>query len=82
MNKLKSIVLLSIFTLLMPSCNKPASSSFVSSENSIENSSSNEPSISSSSEEPSICKHVNLYGGVIKEPTIIQSGLIKDKCLD
>ena len=79
MNRLKQVILLSIVTLLVPSCHKPSASSFISSESS----SIIEPSVFSSSEESSICKHTNLSEEeVIKKPTIIQSGLNRVKCLD
>ena len=79
MNRLKQVILLSIVTLLVPSCHKPSSSSFISSEKE----STIEPSVSSSSEEPSTCEHTNLgEEEIIKKPTIIQSGLNKVKCLD
>ena len=74
MNRLKQVILLSIVALLVPSCHKPSSSSFISSEKE----STIEPSASSSSEEPSICKHANLSEEeVIKNQRLFKAVLTK-----
>ncbi len=75
MNRLKRIVLISIISLLIPSCGAGSLSSLVED--------SGDDTSSSSSEEISVCKHTNLSEEeVIKEPSIIESGLAKYHCLD
>ncbi len=75
MNRLKRIVLISIISLLIPSCGAGSLSSLVEDSSDEVN--------SSSSEEISVCKHTNLSEEeVIKEPSIIESGLAKYHCLD
>ena len=66
MNKIKQVILLSVISLLVPSCGKTSSSGSSS-------------TISSSLEE---CQHTSLSDEeIIKEPSIIENGLSKRRCL-
>ena len=75
MNRLKKVALILTISLLIPSCGAGSLSSSVESSDDDIN--------ISSSEEISVCKHTNLSEEeVIKEPSIIESGLVKYHCLD
>ena len=72
MNKIKQVILVSIISLLIPSCGATHSTSIL----------SNEENESKSSEDSSVCNHSNLSEEVIKKPSIIESGINKYRCLD
>ena len=79
MNKIKSIILLCVISLLVPSCGSSFSSDSFSSidEESKESSSESTPSI----EQP-VCLHTSLgEEEVIKKPSIIEPGINRYKCL-